>query len=297
MDLSALAVRYPDPCMLESAIVYRYAAGVSEKCILVDGMDNGMVDLRKCFKFYSDGVWNNMPGCGIDGTSTQNAALNCKAIKKDFPASPDGVYWLDIDGCGGTFAPAQAYCDMTTDGGGWTQVLNYNHALNTDPSLKIMPRGIFPLLGSMVTGVDESASPTTWGHASISTLRVLAFREVRFFGHGDYQGGHTISFKTSLASVVTYIKNGTGSMAGIANASNYTHIQGTLPSISGIPGGATSSWGNRGEYAMTDWCFWRPNAYGWAIKGNDPPFQKWVAGEYVQNPAVVPATHHIIWVR
>ncbi len=58
----------------------------------------------------SDGTW---PAEGCADTSS------CQTILTSLPGSLDGVYSIDPDGAGGE--PAfDAYCDMTTDGGGWT---------------------------------------------------------------------------------------------------------------------------------------------------------------------------------
>ncbi|QWW19170.1 galactose oxidase [Schaalia sp. 19OD2882] len=54
-----------------------------------------------------------------DGSSAQAAAASCWEIKQNRPDAPDGTYWLltpQMD------APAQFFCDQSTDGGGWVLI-------------------------------------------------------------------------------------------------------------------------------------------------------------------------------
>ena len=77
-------------------------------------------------KFDDDGLsvcldsgWTIVARQGADGSTQQQAALDCKTIKANVTDANSGMYWLDPNG-GGTGDAKQMYCDMASDGGGWT---------------------------------------------------------------------------------------------------------------------------------------------------------------------------------
>ncbi|MFO0399164.1 MAG: fibrinogen-like YCDxxxxGGGW domain-containing protein, partial [Sphingobacteriia bacterium] len=111
---------------------------------------------------------------------------NCAQILALNPAlAGTGVaeYTIDPDGNGTTYAPFACSCDMSTDGGGWTLVLNYNHIRNTDPALTVRSNNL-PRQGSTDLGVPAlpgEAGTNNWGHASRTLMAALQFSRLRFF--------------------------------------------------------------------------------------------------------------------
>lgn len=72
-------------------------------------------------------AWSGIGGAGsiriIQASDTLGYPLSsCNAIKQQYPNALSGKYLIDLDGPGGTYTPFEALCDMTTDGGGWTNI-------------------------------------------------------------------------------------------------------------------------------------------------------------------------------
>jgi hypothetical protein len=91
-------------------------------------------------------------------------ALSCAELLAAVPGLPDGLYAVDGDGAG-ELDPAQAWCDMTTNGGGWTLVLK---ADGTRPTFSY--------------DAAEWTDDTEFGDAALDAneAKLRAFRNVAF---------------------------------------------------------------------------------------------------------------------
>lgn len=64
-------------------------------------------------------------------SSSRKTALykSCKEILENNQSSKDGIYEIDADGADGSLQPFKVYCNMSTEGGGWTLYANHRDGL------------------------------------------------------------------------------------------------------------------------------------------------------------------------
>jgi hypothetical protein len=130
----------------------------------VSGSDVGWEETWTCSLVASDGTDTGpaatasvTTACAL-GSEAACPGEDCLDILTSGASTGDGTYWIDPTGSGAF----TAYCDMTTDGGGWTRIANENYAVDACPSgwTRTSSWCIRPGAGG---GSTATASWSAWG--------------------------------------------------------------------------------------------------------------------------------------
>jgi cysteine-rich repeat protein len=116
------------------------------------------------YEFCDDGDFDSTDGCSTSctylGQTASHPGRHCRDIQEATQRTDDGVYWVDFDGperfqngevVEGGRPAAQVYCDMNTDGGGWTEVIGVNNPTNQCDLIQF----------SLRTGMGAGLQPVT----------------------------------------------------------------------------------------------------------------------------------------
>jgi hypothetical protein len=174
-----------------------------------------------------------------------------------------GVYSLLVNN-----NPINLFIYVDRTGKKWVLVLLYNHKGGTNPDLNPIKSGNFPLplnntIDGMRIGNDESGT-AAWGHVAPSYLANFSINEMAFWARGG-TADKVINFRTTDPSVIRYATTGQGHFNPGFSTTTGTIF--TAQQTSSIPNNAPNYFENQGDYALTNFPFWRGGQAHWGIRG------------------------------
>ena len=145
-------------------------------------------------------------------------AISCKEVLQKLPTAKDGLYWVTL----GTTQPVATYCDMTTDGGGWTLVSYGHRAVDGGADMYFLPdsaQGVWqPSIRDNKAAINASkyigtagqvALTVNNGAAPIVAGNLLSYGLAYRWSHGGYNKFALDLTTTACVTVnVTELKSG-----------------------------------------------------------------------------------------